>query len=127
MGKIDMSKVKTNTDNSAEIKELNEAKPAETPVEPTELTDNASEKSEDTNKTEAKAEAKSEEKTNAKKVVVSYIGSGIWRDGESKLWASKNKTENILCERQYDVNEYEKRDDIKFMVQYGSMRATYVK
>ena len=126
MAKVDMNQIKKDTVNSAETKELKKSEQTEAPAESVESTDNASEKTEDTNKTEKQTKA-SEKAGNTGKVVVSYIGGGIWRDSEGKLWASTNKTENILCERQYTAEEYEGREDIKFMVQYGSMKATHVK
>ena len=57
-------------------------------------------------------------------VLVKYIGASIWRDGDGEYWASEKKSDGILTERQFTAEEYDKRDDIKFMVQYGEMKAT---
>lgn len=120
MAKIDMDALK----KSAELKA---SAPIETKVESVELTDNAVEKTEDTNeiKQETADEASTEEAQ--AKVIVRYVGSGVWKDSHGKLWANENKTENILAERQYSQAEYKSREDIKFMVSYGAMKMTEVK
>ena len=65
-----------------------------------------------------------QDKVQAAGVLVKYIGASIWRDEEGKYWASEKKSDNILTERQFTAEEYDRRDDIKFMVQYGEMKAT---
>ena len=123
MAKINMNEIKKNTDNASQVEELKKAEQTEAPAELSESTDNASEEAKNTSET--KEQTKSN-KAKAGKVVVTYIGSGIWKDSANKLWASTNKTGNILCERQYTAEEYDAREDIKFMVSYGSMKATHV-
>ena len=127
MGKIDMNKIKADTVNSTEIDELKNNEQAEPNEQPAELINNASETTEDTNEINKETEAKEESNTASSKVIVRYVGSGIWKDSEGKLWASVSKSENILNERQYDIDEYENRDDIKFMIKYGTMTETYIK
>jgi hypothetical protein len=60
--------------------------------------------------------------------VVSYCGTGIWVDKERKMWSQK---EDISCDiravRHYkhagDQDQFlNDRDDLKFMVKYGSMK-----
>ena len=125
MAKIDMNKIKENTINSTEVKESKTDKRTETAIKSKELTNNASEIATDNNETKQeptkaiKAEA-------GNKVIIRYIGSGIWKDSDGKFWASENKSDNILNERQYSISEYNKRDDIKFMVKYGAMKETHV-
>lgn len=127
MAQIDMNKINTNTDNSTEIKESEALKQVDTNTETTESTDNALETTEDNSET-AKDEAKEENKAESNgKVVVRYVGSGIWKDAKGELWASTNKSNNIVSERQYTYEEYENREDIKFMVGYGAMNSTHVK
>lgn len=125
MAKIDMNKIKKTTDNSTEIDKLETNEPIEAGIESAESINNALKASEDTNETKQENEAKTNE--TASGVVVRYIGGGIWKDSNGALWASENKSENILSERQYTIAEYEKRSDIKFMVQYGAMKETYIK
>lgn len=125
MGQIDMSKIKKGTDNSAKIDELKTSKQAETNTESVGLIDNASEDAEAISKADSDGTQENKEGT-VNKVIVTYIGRGIWKDADKKLWASKDKSNNILSERQYSIDEYESREDIKFMVGYGAMRATYV-
>lgn len=137
MSKIDLNakekattEVKTQTGNSTEVEKLTNAEPAKTPAQPTELTDNTSDNSEDTQKTEEKAtEEPKKAGSNTGTVVVTYIGSGIWKDETGALWASTvpASASTIINERQYSVDEYESREDIKFMVGYGAMKTIFVK
>lgn len=76
------------------------------------------------NANEAKSDAKKSESD--KKVVVTYIGSGIWQDSDGKYWAREPKGATIENERQYTEEEYNNHEDIKFMVGYGEMKATFV-
>ena len=121
------------TVESTKSTELDQLKQAETPQKSTELTNNTSKDTEDTNETaEQKAEEpKGEPKTGktAGVVVVTYIGSGVWQDENGELWAPNARdleSGSILSERQYSAKEFEKREDIKFMIAYGSMKSTVV-
>ena len=125
MGQISIDEIKKNTGNSTKSKELKTAEQAEVKTESTELIDNTSEKAEAISETEPNAHAEKSEAGG--KAVVTYIGKGIWRDANKELWASNNKSDTIVSERQYTIDEYERREDIKFMVGYGAMKVTYVK
>lgn len=118
MGKIDINELKKST-------ELKESEPAETKAKSEELIDNASEPVEDINEIKEEPEAEKEEKESGK-VIVRYAGNGTWKDSKGKLWANMNKSKDILAERQFSKEEYETREDIKFMVSYGAMIATEV-
>ena len=125
MAQVDINKLKGNNAELAKSNELNETEQAETGQASAELTDNASETAEDTSKT--KGETPHEEESKAGTVViVTYVGGGIWKDEAGKLWSAKNVTDNILSERQYSKEEYDKREDIKFMVGYGAMKISVV-
>lgn len=127
MAQVDINKLKGNNAELAKSNELNETEQAETGQESAELTDNTSETAEDTSKTKTKGETPHEEESKAGTVVVvTYVGGGIWKDEAGKLWSAKNVTDNILSERQYSKEEYDKRDDIKFMVGYGAMKISVV-
>lgn len=125
-----MNKLNINIGDSAEVEKLQTNEQAEPNEQPAELINNAMETSEDTNETteEPKAETteKKPEAETSNKVVIRYVGGGVWKDSKGDLWASVNKSNNILSERQYTKDEYEKRSDIKFMVRYGAMTETYV-
>lgn len=97
--------------NSAESSELNKAKVEKTPADVKESIDNTSKATENNKETDKKA--------SARKAVVSYIGNGTWKDIKGERW-SRNDT------RSYDENEYEEREDIKFMVKYGEMKVSLV-
>ena len=125
MAQVDINKLKGNNTELAKSNELNEIEQAETGQASAELTDNASETAEDTSET--KGETPHEEESKAGTVViVTYVGGGIWKDEAGKLWSAKNVTDNILSERQYSKEEYDKREDIKFMVGYGAMKISVV-
>lgn len=126
MAKINMDDIKKDTVNSTQIDGLETNEQAEANKQPAELINNASETPEDTNEIDKETEAKDEDKASGK-VVVRYVGGGIWKDSKGNLWASENKSATILNERQYSADEYENREDIKFMVRYGAMKETYVK
>ena len=125
MAQVDINKLKGNNAELAKSNELNETEQAETGQASAELTDNTSETAEDTNETKKETPHKEESKAGTV-VVVTYVGGGIWKDEAGKLWSAKNMTNNILSERQYSKEEYDKRDDIKFMVGYGAMKISVV-
>lgn len=118
MAQIDMDKIKKPVQNSTELKESEHVKQAETPAKPVELIDNATEGHEDNNETD--------KETEPTKAVVRYVGSGVWKDAKKELWSNENRTRNIVNERTYSVDEYNEREDIKFMVGYGAMQVTFV-
>ena len=127
MAQIDINKLKGNNAELAKSNELNGTEQAETGQASAELTDNTSETAEGTSKTKTKEETPHEEESKAGTVVVvTYVGGGIWKDEAGKLWSAKNVTDNILSERQYSKEEYDKREDIKFMVGYGAMKISVV-
>lgn len=129
---VDMTKLKTSNEakkpeENQSIKpkstKLNEGTPAKAPTDDAELTGNASSNSE--NASEAAPKAQGEE--TGKKAVVQYIGHGVWRDNAGAVWsATNNEHANILSSRTYSVEEYNKRQDIKFMEQYGEIKVTIV-
>lgn len=137
MAKIDLNaekkvteEVKTQTGNSTEIEKLANVEPAKAPTQSTESTHNTSVNSGNTQKADkeqAKSEQKAEEKTGT--VIVTYTGSGVWKDETGALWASNvpASASSIINERQYSASEYDSREDIKFMVGYGAMKTTFVK
>lgn len=112
-----MDKIKKPVQNSTELKESEHIEQAETPIKPVELMNNATEGHEDND------EIDKEEPT---KAVVRYVGSGIWKDSNKELWSNEHKTSTIMAERTYSIDEYEGREDIKFMVGYGAMQVTFV-
>lgn len=125
MAQVDINKLKGNNAELAKSNELSETEQAEIGQASAELTDNTSETAEDTSET--KEETPHEEESKAGTVVVvTYVGGGIWKDEAGKLWSAKNVTNNILSERQYSKEEYDKREDIKFMVNYGAMKISVV-
>ena len=104
---------------------IQQAKSNEQPNASTELTGNATEEQKDTNETAPKTDEKATA-TSGKAVIVEYVGGSIWKDSEGKLWAKTNNGAGIKPQRQYSADEYEKREDLKFMVGYGEMKATFV-
>lgn len=125
MAQVDINKLKGNNAELSKSNELNETEQAEAGHASAELTDNTSETAEDTSETKEETPHEEENKAGTV-VVVTYIGGGIWRDEAGKLWSAKNMTDNILSERQYSKEEYDKREDIKFMVGYGAMKISVV-
>lgn len=129
MAKQINTKVTAPTPELSESTELNKAEHAETGAGIEKQADNASEEPEKPSETEPGHESEEQQepeqdKVQAAGVLVKYIGASIWRDEEGKYWASEKKSDNILTERQFTAEEYDMRDDIKFMVQYGEMKAT---
>ena len=104
---------------STETKESTDATEAEAPTNDAELTDNALDGEENDTETDAQ--------TDGDKAVVTYIGNGVWRDSEGKGWArTENRGAGILATRSYSKAEYDKREDLNFMVRYGEMKLTLV-
>ena len=104
---------------------IQQAKLNKQPNASTELTGNASKGQKDTNETAQKPDEKATA-TKGKTVIVEYVGGSIWKDSEKKLWSKTGNGAGIKPQRQYSAEEYEKREDLKFMVGYGEMKATFV-
>ena len=122
---------KKTTANSTESTKSADVSAAVAPSDGAESTDNASETAEDTEKTEAEAteEKAGEAATSAasKKVLVEYCGNGVWKDAKGKCWSRIEKpTVDILASRSFEQNDYDRRDDLKFMVKYGEMKIRLV-
>lgn len=95
----------------------------------------ATEATKDTDETKAEAdkptnEANVEEQSftiNKAKYVVEYVAGGVWKDNKGEYWASTGIVgTNIANTRAYTEAEYKDREDLHFMVQYGSMKSTKV-
>lgn len=115
----------TKTDEKATANQpIQQAKSNEQPNASTELTGNTTEEQEGTNETAQKTDETTA--TAGKAVIVEYVGGSIWQDSEKKLWSKTGNGAGIKPQRQYSAEEYEKRDDLKFMVGYGEMKATFV-
>lgn len=126
MAQIDMSKLMTGTQNSTESEELKHDEQPKTQAESVGLINNETERHEDINEIKPQTQTTEEETQAGEKAVVCYIGNGIWKDSKGALWADTDKTANIVRERKYTVEEYNEREDLKFMVSYGVMRVTFV-
>lgn len=97
--------------NFDKSKELKTAKPAETPVDAKELIDNTSEGLENSHEID-----KADEPT---KAVVTYIGRGIWKDSKGVDWAHDKV-------HSFEIEEFEAREDLRFMIGYGAMKVSLV-
>ena len=130
--KYDFGETSQNTtSNSTESKKSTDASAAVAPSDGAESIDNASSASEDTKETEAEAtkEEAKEAATSAasKKVLVEYCGNGVWKDAKGKCWSRIEKPAvDILASRSFEQNDYDRRDDLKFMVKYGEMKIILV-
>lgn len=114
-----MKPMKVEELKNEELKTVDGTETAETSVE---LTDNTTKEPETAPEPEPMPEKEEpKEPEHTKSMVVTYIGSGIWKDSENSLWAREDKGNAIRKTRIYPVGLYEKRDDIKFMVGYGAM------
>ena len=96
--------VAAGTGNSAQVAELPNNKPTEAGQPPVELTDGTLEEAEDHKKTEPQAQPE-QPKEEEKKIVVTYIGGGTWRDEKGCAWASEDRGERIVKTRQYKKSE----------------------
>ena len=104
---------------------IQQAKLNKQPTASPELTGNASKGQKDINETATKTDEKATA-TKGKTVIVEYVGGSVWKDSEKKLWSKTGNGAGIKPQRQYSAEEYEKREDLKFMVGYGEMKATFV-
>lgn len=67
------------------------------------------------------ADMKTEKDTNGRRHSVMYIANGIWKDSKGVYW-SREPHANCVQSKTFSDGEFESRDDIKFMVRYGSMK-----
>lgn len=109
-----------------ENKQLEEVKQVDTPIKSDELINNAEEDKKDNNEIVQESETKEAEKQSPNMVVIQYVGNGIYVDDHKDMWANSNKSKNIVQSRQYTADEYDKRKDLQFMVNYGEMKAIIV-
>ena len=116
--KADEKEVKTVTPNSTESKESSNTAPTNAGQASDKPIDNQSEAKKNTNESTAPI---------GKTAVVRYVGASIWKDEKGNFWSKEDQGESILAERQMPTDEYEKRDDLKFMVGYGEMKVSFVK
>lgn len=65
------------------------------------------------NGTETNSEAQ------ATTAIVTYVGNSIWKDQTGRKWKNND-------ERKMPIAEYNKRRDLKFMVNYGEMKVIMV-
>lgn len=121
--KINMKSV-----NSTKIEELKTEEPIKTEETVTEEPINTQETAEDTNEVkaeEAKTETEEpiEEQDLEGKVIVQYVGNGVWQDSTGQYWA-RQKEGSIISEKVFSNEDYDKAEDVKFMVGYGEMKLT---
>lgn len=75
----------------------------------------------------ASVEQPKDNKIGGGKCVVEYVGNSVWVDSNNDKWSRNDvKGTSIKSQRTYPAQEYESRDDLKFMVQYGEMKLTVV-
>lgn len=120
----EVNKVIKTTTGLNQNKPSSDVKKVDTPIKSDELINNTEENKEDTNEI---AQEKADTQNTTEMVVVTYVGNSIYKDEHKELWANADKSENILSTRQYTAEEYDKREDLKFMVGYGEMKATNVR
>lgn len=120
----EVNKVIKTTTGLNQNKPSSDVKKVDTPIKSDELINNTEENKEDTNEI---AQEKADTQNATEMVVVTYVGNSIYKDEHKELWANVDKSENILSTRQYTAEEYNKREDLKFMVGYGEMKATNVR
>lgn len=107
------------SENQDEIGQLQASADAETHIDTQNELTNTSEASEDTSETESK--------DGVTRHVVTYVGSGHWIDSDGKVWARVSaKGTDIKNVREYDDEDLQSRDDLKFMIGYGAMTVTTV-
>ena len=110
--------------NAANVADDIENKSIDTTEATKDIDEIKTEPNEPTNKAQVKEHSSA---INKAKYVVEYIAGGIWKDAKGEYWANKNIVgTNIANTRAYIEAEYDSRDDLRFMVQYGSMKATKV-
>lgn len=54
--------------------------------------------------------------------IITFRGNGVWIDNKREMWCRQPKSNGIETERRYTHDEYIKRGDLQFMVQYGEMK-----
>ena len=56
--------------------------------------------------------------------IVTFIGNGMWTDEKGESWHKNDP--RVESERSYTNEEFAKRSDLKFMIEYGAMKHTIV-
>lgn len=100
-----------------EIKPLSVSDVTTAPENNVELKTDAIEPKEDTPKAH---------KATVTKHVVAFIGNGVWFDSHGIAWSKKTGNPGIVQTQDFTEDEYNEREDIKFMVEYGTMTDTVI-
>lgn len=117
--KIDIQNMNLNPiPNSTESVELEQLKGTEAQLNDQNESDDTSKDSED---------IKGNKKETVKKHILTYIAGGIWIDSNGQKWSKQPISgTDIVNTREYHDNDYQNRDDLQFMVNYGSMTITTI-
>ena len=110
MGSISMNALKTDNMNGVDAQKVEQ--------DATKINAVAEDTSKDILKPTA-TETQKDDKAKVQKHVVSYIGSGEYKDSTGRKWHKHD-------EETYDEEEYATRKDLHFMVNYGEMKHTVV-
>lgn len=106
---------------STKIEELKTSEAVGMPSDIQKLEGDAKERQEDIKETNTKTQ----EKTDSKKHLVTFIGNGVWVDNNGIVW-SRDKRDNTISDMTFNSDEIVNRDDIRFMISYGAMKEVVV-
>ena len=68
---------------------------------------------------------KAEQSGEARKHSVIYLAGGIWKDTKGQFWC-RDKKPNCISSAVFTEEEFAKRPDIQYMVEYGAMKDVIV-
>lgn len=68
---------------------------------------------------------KAEQSGEVRKHSVIYLAGGIWKDTKGQFWC-RDKKPNCISSAVFTEEEFAKRPDIQYMVEYGAMKDVIV-
>ena len=68
---------------------------------------------------------KAEQGGEARKHSIIYLAGGIWKDAKGQFWCIDKKP-NCISSAVFTEEEFAKRPDIQYMVEYGAMKDVIV-
>jgi hypothetical protein len=116
-----MEPIKKNTVELNAIEDTKTATQAQTPADALKASVDQAEVKKSVSES-PKAEKKSE---NTRKHSIIYLAGGIWKDAKGQFWC-RDKKSNCISSAVFTEEEFAKRSDIQYMIEYGAMKDVIV-
>lgn len=115
-----MEPIKKNTVELNAIEDTKTATPAQTPTDALKASVDQAEV-----KKSVSESPKAEQSGETRKHSIIYLAGGIWKDAKGQFWC-RDKKSNCISSAVFTEEEFAKRPDIQYMIEYGAMKDVIV-